>query len=230
MQQCDGSLATDAGSNHTLRSGLDRSKVDGEGLGYHNSGRSIMYLVDGKGSGYHVFSWGLMYRVQYLLFNRIYIVEAVVYVLFVVGLSYRLQGYKRQQQKKLVSQYTCHASRHTPDEKLGPVPQLGVDMTMIFNLISKTCVPFPTLCFIAPQLVSCDICSISTSLSDAPHGPLDVGDSFAPNQELHSLTFVSFHSHLYIILHRFKFQSILYLIPIVDLIPSMYINVMIHKI
>ena len=54
MQQRDGSLATDASSNHTLRSGLDRSKVDGEGSGYHNSGRSIMYLVYGERSGYHI--------------------------------------------------------------------------------------------------------------------------------------------------------------------------------
>jgi len=51
MQQRDGILASDASSNHTLRSSLDRSKADGEGLGYHNSGPSIMYLVDGECRG-----------------------------------------------------------------------------------------------------------------------------------------------------------------------------------
>jgi len=50
MQQRDGSLGTEASSNHTLRSSLDQSKVDGEG------------------SGYYAFSRGLMYRVQYQLF------------------------------------------------------------------------------------------------------------------------------------------------------------------
>jgi len=47
MQQRDGSLATDAMSNHTSRGGLDRSKVDREGPEYYVPGgcRRVVYLV-----------------------------------------------------------------------------------------------------------------------------------------------------------------------------------------